>query len=95
MADEKKTPAAVGAATDDKEKYDPLEGERSPYPDYSTMPSHCQVLTIMRQEYDILRDKALRYDMLRDIALKSSFVTDTESVIFGIHKYGSDNDGKV
>jgi hypothetical protein len=89
---ENKTPAAAATATSEKEKI--TERGITPHIDYSTMPARCQVVEITRQEYDMLQYKATRYDMLKDIAVKSTFVTDTESIIFGIDKYGGISYGK-
>lgn len=82
MADEKKTPAAAATATSEKEKI--TEQVVSPRINYSTMPSHCQVLTITRQEYDMLQNKAIRYDLLRAVALRNGYLTETEKAIYGI-----------
>ena len=88
----KETPAAAATAAGKKEKI--TERGITPHINYSKMPERCQVVEITRQEYDMLQYKATRYDMLKDIAVKSTFVTDTESIIFGIDKYGGISYGK-
>lgn len=80
MSDTNKTPAAAGTIAGASTNLTSVEGEKS------TPPARCQVLEITRQEYDILRDKAMRYDMLRKIAVKGRFVTDTEAIIFDLEK---------
>lgn len=85
MSDNTKTPAVEGTTTGIHENIIcHREKEHPCYDDYSTMPARCQEVTIPRWEYDMLIDKQLRYDMLRRIAEKSKFVTDTESLIFGL-----------
>lgn len=84
MSDNTKTPATEGTATGIHENICHREKEHPCYDDYSTMPARCQEVTIPRWEYDMLMDKQFRYDMLRLIAQKSKFVTDTESLIFGL-----------
>ena len=85
MSENTKTPAAAATATGIHDNI--ICHREKEYPchnDYSTMPARCQEVTIPRWEYDMLMDKQFRYDMLRLIAQKSKFVTDTESLIFGL-----------
>lgn len=86
MSDNTKAPAAVGAATGIHENICNREKEHPCYDDYITMPARCQEVTIPRREYDMLMDKQFRYDMLRRIAEKSKFLTDAETLIFGLEK---------
>jgi hypothetical protein len=86
MSDNTKTPAVEGTTTGRHESFCHREKEYPCHNDYSTMPARCQEVTIPRWEYDMLMDKQFRYDMLRLIAQKSKFVTDIESLIFGLEK---------
>ena len=87
MSENTKIPAAAATATGIHENISQREKAIKPfYDDYNTMPARCQEVTITRREYDMLMDKQFRYDMLRQIAQKSKFVTDTESLIFGLEE---------
>lgn len=86
MSGNTKTPAAETTTGINGKIIFIREKERPCYDDYSTMPARCQEVTITRREYDMLKDKQFRYDMLRRIAEKSPFLTDTETLIFGLEK---------
>lgn len=87
MSENTKIPAAEGTTAGVHENIIcHREKEHPCYDDYITSPARCQEVTIPRREYDMLMDKQFRYDMLRRIAEKSKFLTDAETLIFGMEK---------